>query len=112
MFDDHAWIERNPSIDHLWPPWAIFAPPQAETLGGRPVVSLSLALNYALGGTNAWGYHAVNLAIHLLAAWTLFGIIRRTLMLPAIRPRFGSAATPLALATALIGPFIRCRPKR
>src|SRR5271169_6362708 len=26
-----------------------------------------------------WGYHAFNLGVHLLAALTLFGIVRRTL---------------------------------
>ena len=71
-------------------------------VGGRPVVSLTLAINYALGGMNVWGYHAVNLAIHILAAWTLFGVMRRTLLLPALQERFGSAATPLALAAALL----------
>ena len=66
------------------------------------MVSLTLAVNYALGGMNVWGYHAVNLAIHILAAWTLFGVVRRTLILPRLRERFGSAATPLALVAALL----------
>ena len=51
---------------------------------------------------NVWGYHAVNLAIHVLAAWTLFGVTRRTLLLPPLHYRFGLAATPLALAVAML----------
>ncbi|MFQ5429814.1 MAG: tetratricopeptide repeat protein [Phycisphaerae bacterium] len=59
----------------------------------RPLVELSLALNYALGSkgppteeaptgqSDPWGYHLFNLAVHLLAALALFGIIRRTLLL-------------------------------
>ena len=47
-------------------------------------------------------YHAGNLLIHLLAALTLFGIVRRTLLLPALRDRFGGASTGLAAAAALI----------
>ena len=47
---------------------------------GRSPMS-RFALNYALGsGTDStWGYHAVNLAIHLLAGLLLFGIVRRSL---------------------------------
>jgi protein O-mannosyl-transferase len=32
-----------------------------------------------VGGTGVWGYHALNLAIHVMAGLTLFGIVRRTL---------------------------------
>ncbi len=102
VFDDSNWIEMNKSIRSLWPLNSLFAPPNGGTVGGRPVLSLTLALNYQFGGLNVWGYHAVNLAIHILAAWTLFGIVRRTLLLPLLRNRFGAAAVPLALAIALI----------
>ena len=101
-FDDAIWINENSNIRHLWPIGAVLFPPDATVVGGRPVVSLTLALNYALGGTNVWGYHAFNLVIHILAAWTLFGVLRRTLILPRLRERFGSAATPLALAAAIL----------
>ena len=102
VFDDYAWIVENRSIGHLWPIWQVLFPPNAVLARGRPVVSLTLAVNYALGGTNVWGYHAVNLAIHILAAWTLFGITRRTLSLPRLRDRFGPVATPLALVVAVL----------
>jgi len=46
-------------------------------------LNLTFALNYAVGKLNPWGYHAVNLAIHILAALALFGIVRRTLLLSA-----------------------------
>ena len=81
----------------------MLSPPRnGETVGGRPLLNLSLALNYALGGLEVWGYHATNLAIHLAAAWLLFGILRRTLPAARLRDRFGGAATPLALAVALL----------
>ncbi len=38
-------------------------------------------MNYAVSGTRVWSYHAANLLIHLLAALTLWGIVRRTLEL-------------------------------
>jgi tetratricopeptide (TPR) repeat protein len=65
-------------------------------------VNLSLALNYALGGTGVWGHHAFNLAVHVLASLTLYGIVRRTFARPGLRERFGAAAEWVALAVAVI----------
>jgi tetratricopeptide (TPR) repeat protein len=79
VFDDVGSILGNPSIRPPLSVHAVFSPPQNETVSGRPVLNLSLALNYAAGGASVEGYHAVNLAIHILAAWVLFGVVRRTL---------------------------------
>ncbi len=98
MFDDRVWIVENPSIKHLWPLGDVLMPTDAAHVGGRPIVSLSLALNYAIGGLGVRGYHVVNLMIHICAALVLFGVVRRTLTLP----RFGNAATLLAAIVALI----------
>jgi tetratricopeptide (TPR) repeat protein len=68
----------------------------------RPIVGWSFALNYALGGTNTWGYHAVNLAIHVAAALVLFGIVRRSLSSGRLAARFATAAWGIALAVALL----------
>src|SRR2546422_887283 len=96
QFDDQPHILRNPHIRHLWPPW------EAIVQTTRPLVQLSLALNYAVSGLDVWSYHAVNLAIHALAALALLGVIRRTLMQSDLPDRYRSAATGLALAAALI----------
>ena len=104
VFDDIDSIVSNPAIRHLWPPWKFFA-----TLN-RPILNLSLAVSYATWGRsalsptglNSASFHAFNIAVHILAALTLFGLVRRTLRLPALRARFEGAATALALATALI----------
>jgi Tfp pilus assembly protein PilF len=76
VLDDLDSIANNPTIRH-WStaPW----PPIGLTTTGRPILNLSLALNYAVSGTAVWSYHGLNLAIHLLAGLTLFGIVRRTL---------------------------------
>ena len=71
-----AAIADNPTIRH----WSTaFWPPVNTTASGRPILNLSLAVNYAISGTAVWSYHALNLAIHVLAGLTLFGIVRRTL---------------------------------
>jgi tetratricopeptide (TPR) repeat protein len=75
LLDDAFSITDNPTIRHLI---TAFLPPAKSTVSGRPVVNISLAINYAISGTAVWSYHAVNLAIHVLAGLVLFGIIRRT----------------------------------
>ena len=103
IFDDLKSVVQNPTIRHLWPLTDVLSPPgDATGAVGRPVVNLSLAVNYALGGLDVRGYHILNTLIHVLAALTLFGIVRRTLLRPVLRDRFGGAAQPLALAVALL----------
>ena len=68
----------------------------------RPVVDFSLGLNYLLSGDRVWAYHAFNMGVHLLAALTLSGIVRRTLSLEKLRPRFGSAAPWFALVISCL----------
>jgi len=72
LFDDDPAIVHSPEIRQLWPFHGATAVPP------RALVTLTLAVNYALGGLQLWGYHAVNLTIHLLAALVLYGIVRRT----------------------------------
>lgn len=103
VFDDLKSIAANPSIRHLWPLSEVLSPPNNLTgAAGRPVVNLSLAINYALGGVRVNGYHVFNTLVHALAGLTLFGIVRRTLLRPALRGPFGAAALPLALVVALL----------
>jgi Flp pilus assembly protein TadD len=79
IFDDIPSTIDNPHIKHLWPLTEAMTAVSQTATAGRPVPTLSLTLNYAFGGFNVWGYHAVNLALHILAALTLFGLMRRTL---------------------------------
>jgi tetratricopeptide (TPR) repeat protein len=105
IYDDLPAIVENPLIRTLWPPWHVLTPPPGSPLMyevGRPTVILSLAINYALGGLSVVGYHAVNLAIHLIAALALYGIVRRTLLRPVLHSQYGQQTSFLALAVALI----------
>jgi Tfp pilus assembly protein PilF len=78
IFDDFNAIVDNPHIRRLWPVTEALAAPPQSTVDGRPVVALSLALNYALGGLHVTGYHLFNLAVHIGCGLLLFGIVRRT----------------------------------
>ena len=99
IFDDRPAILANPHIRQLWPLSRALTAPPRSILAGRPVASLTLAINYALGELDVRGYHAFNLALHVLSALILLGIVRRTLARSA---RLVSAARPLALVTAAI----------
>lgn len=118
VFDDASSITANPTIRQLWPPWEVLATPRANvTVQGRPVLNFSFAINYAISRADVGSYHAVNLGIHLLAGLTLFGLVRRTLMMsaapqgavlppaPLVAERAASAeirAVGLAFAVALL----------
>lgn len=102
LFDDIPSILGNPSLRSLTPLYAPLLPPPATSLTGRPVANLSFALNYAVGGTEVAGYHAANLLIHVLCAWVLFGLVRRTLLLPSLRERFGADSLYIATAAAVV----------
>ena len=85
IFDDEATLVQNTSIRHLRS-MAVLLPQREMPTAGRPIVNVSFAINYALGGMSVRGYHVTNLAIHLLCAVVLFALVRRTLELA--RPRF------------------------
>lgn len=72
LFDDAYAIVDNLRIRQLFPVERLMATE-------RPVVELSLAVNYAIGKLNVTGYHVFNLLVHVAAALTLFGLVRRTL---------------------------------
>jgi Flp pilus assembly protein TadD len=102
LFDDAPNIVDNPNIRQLWPLTKAMSAPVDSGLGGRPVLSLSFALNYAFGKYNVWGYHFVNLAIHILGALALYGIVRRTLLTDRLKIKFGRHSAYLAFIIAAI----------
>jgi len=124
VYDDLTALVRNPAMRVLWPLSKALNAPRDTTLAGRPVASLTFAVNYAMAPEdakeafaptasvpdvsrqferNAWGYHAANLGIHLLAALCLFGVVRRTLRAPRVADAFTpSAAHWIAMTAATI----------
>ncbi len=104
VFDDFQAITQNPTIRHLDRLGDVLSSPAYATGAiGRPMVSLSLAVNYALGGNEPRGYHLFNTLIHALGALALFGIVRRTLLrLPPDAERKALPTWGLALAVALL----------
>ena len=102
VFDDIAAVRENPTLRAWGKLGEVLAPPAGLSVSGRPVANASLAFSYALSGEQPWGYHAVNLALHLATAGLLAGVVRRTLRRPGLREKFGAAADELALLVAAV----------
>jgi Flp pilus assembly protein TadD len=102
LLDDSLAIDNNPSIRHLGRIGDVLSPPTTAPTAARPLLNLSLALNFAGDDVSVRGYHVVNWLIHVCAGLALLGIVRRTLLLPGLRPRYGEAALPLAACVALL----------
>lgn len=102
ILDDRASVIDNLQIREWWRLGGVLFPERDSSVAGRPLVNLSLAINYASGGLDVRGYHIWNIAVHTCCALLLFGIARRTFELSSLRARFESNAPPLAFAAALI----------
>lgn len=101
LFDDQSAIVANPALSSL----AQSLRPPADgglTIGGRPLLALSFALNFAVSGLNPWSYHLVNLAIHLANGLLLAGIVRRTLQQPSQASRWQADAPAVAFIAAAL----------
>lgn len=69
VFDDTVFLTES-KLDSLSPPGG---------LTNRGLVHITFALNYAVHGLETWGYHATNLAIHIVAALILWGTMAQAL---------------------------------
>ena len=101
VFDDKINVLENPSIKSLQPLSSVLSAPPGTGTAGRPLLNLSLAVNYAISGLSPASYHALNLLIHVMSGIVLLGLLRRTFGSPRLSPLFGSRAPVLALAAAL-----------
>jgi hypothetical protein len=101
VFDDVPSIVENSDIRRL--ATALRENPTIDGVAaGRPLLRISLWINYALGELEVRGYHVQNLILHILATWTLWSVARRILESPRLGDRYREAAWGLALAIALL----------
>jgi len=79
-FDDTPNIEENIAIRNLSnvKSWLGFIP-------SRPIGTLSFALNYHFHRLDVWGYHLVNLAIHIANAVLVWWLVMLTMSTPVMR---------------------------
>lgn len=102
ILDDQPSILDNFDIRQILPLWRGPEFVSNPAVNNRPVVRLSLALNYAWGEFDIRGYRLFNLGIHLLCGLTLYGVVRRALLSAVFARRYSAVAADLAFAAALI----------
>lgn len=85
-YDDGHHITGNPHIQSILNIPYFFVDPALfsgfKSSGGglyRPLILVSYAVNYTLGGFNPIGYHLVNLMFHIGSAFMIFLIVREML---------------------------------
>ncbi|MDH4226295.1 MAG: tetratricopeptide repeat protein [Deltaproteobacteria bacterium] len=95
-FDDKHTIYENNTIRSLYNFW----PPS----GLRYIGNLSFAMNYAIGGNNVFGYHVVNILIHVIngiLVWRLALLLFDTPTLSGAPNRSRAREYCIALTAAL-----------
>lgn len=102
-FDGKFHFDDNPSIVDNFSIKQVTADNIIGILKGvRPVVYLSLMLNYKLGGLNVVGYHIFNIGIHIITSYLLYLLVSRTLSLPVFKDTYAGKAKRMGLFAALL----------
>jgi len=97
-FDDFPRIVNNESIKDLWNLKAIW-----ESNRLRFVANLSFAINFHIHGLNLFGYHLVNLIIHILAALTVYWLVILLFITPELKEApLAKQGKTIALAVAMV----------
>lgn len=108
IFDDTLSVLQNTTVRSVWPLIGDAAhpgplrPPAENPMSARPLVNLSLAVNYTAGGLDPRGYRAVNVLLHWMNGVLVWAIAWRSLRLPYFQNRFDASARWLALGVATI----------
>ena len=97
LLDDEPMIVDNPTIRQLTPMSKF-----VFEGGLRKLPTISFAVNYAIGGLDPVGYHYFNVAIHLLAAVFLYGLMYVTLTCSVWPSAIRSQAALLAFFVSLL----------
>lgn len=107
LFDDYPVVYKNPLIRLEQLDWAGL---QLAWAGfehgeyGRPLATLSFALNHLLGGLDPWHYKFTNLLVHVANTVLVWLLVRRILGLAVVGPErawIGPAALMVAVVWAI-----------
>ena len=110
-FDDFGNIFENPKLHllNLYPE-SLIKTLSASINGGhydgqslyRPVVMLSFALNWYFGNSGVFGYHLVNIIVHITAAFFLYFTICQLFKTPYQQNKFKSNGNSISLMAVMI----------
>jgi hypothetical protein len=96
VFDDFATIQSNSSVQ--------FGDQLAHVplnLWSRTLLYVTFAANYAAGGQNVWGYHLVNLLLHLLNGLLIYFLALRIWAILRASPGASLARPPMPEGDAI-----------
>ncbi len=96
-FDDSPAIVENPFIRHVT--WDNIMQLLSTN---RPMVDLSIMLNYQLFALNVWGWHLFNIMNHIVNSWLVYLLVLWTLTLPVLAKQYGGRARRMAFFCALL----------
>ncbi|MGD8992282.1 MAG: tetratricopeptide repeat protein [Desulfobacterales bacterium] len=87
QLDDFHRIKKNPDIQltELSVKNVLKAAFGQKSATARPVGNISFALNYYFHKYDVWGYHVVNIIVHILTGIILYAFIKATLALPSVQ---------------------------
>jgi protein O-mannosyl-transferase len=106
QFDDEPNITENPNLHlkKITPETikdALFSNRNNPGFPYRPVACITLALNYYFGGLDVFGYHLINIFIHLISSIFLFLFIYHTLNLPSLKEKYATHSYSIALLATI-----------
>jgi len=97
-FDDRVFITENPSIRDIRDIRGMW-----NFLNRRFIGTLTFALNRRFNGSDVFGYHLVNLLVHVAASILVWRLTMLLFMTPVLRrERYAGWKNPIALGCALL----------
>jgi tetratricopeptide (TPR) repeat protein len=114
VYDDHHAILENEFIQdarHL----GRFLAGEVASTGAfrghfRPIPMASLALSFAAGGLDPWGYRFANLVLHFACALLVYFVVRRLLFAFAFGPRFRLSEAEARIAALVAASLFAVHP--
>lgn len=97
LYDDAHAIIENPYIQNLWNFQSAVG---IENIFNRSMVLLTYAVNREVGGLDVFGFHLVNILIHICVAIIFYFLVQRLIALET--PDLQGRLNPLPLLTAAI----------
>ncbi|MFN9914550.1 MAG: hypothetical protein ACK53L_18315, partial [Pirellulaceae bacterium] len=108
IYDDYVAITTNESIKKLFPLFGEpgedgpLRPTRYSPLEVRPLVNLTLALNYHFSELDPAGYRLWNIIGHFVVSAILWWIVVLTLQQPVFQDKFAALGKSLGLGAAMI----------
>ena len=91
LYKDEQRVLEPPALNNSEASWI-------EKIFSQPILAASFSINRALSGTQVWGYHAVNLGIHLGVGLLFYFLVREWLLLAPPEQRAGLSRLPFFAA--------------